>query len=461
MKQNKTLFLSRISLITILVFLFSIQVSAWGFNFYEIGSEFMVLNFSQVNASNSTGVFVPYSGASNNLNMGNFNITSSGVICDSNGCIGSGGSNGSSYNDSWINNTFLKLDASNDPITGELDINNTLNTFELNVNDPTDHGTYYDSVFYIGNPSFGNFRFRVYNPKTSTASGQFQALGDNMPLTFYGGSSDGSANAGGVSLYGGTSEYPGYSGGLVGQVGGMGEQGGSGGDGRLAGGSAILVDGGEWSGSVNIYSGSLTDEGNGVTGDLGNVSIYGGFNEYSGEYGEVYIQSNKGRAYYNDSEICTSNNGLCNQSFESYDDSWINTTINNTIDLKITEFNSTLDHIDNDTLYYSDEVYINKNSSNSFNFNETKLNETINSEIVSKRNTLFLNGSDFSLNESYNYRDYNFTFDFIISVYAGNMALNPGDINCSNGGLYYDNGAGITICPVLKDATNVEVVYYG
>jgi hypothetical protein len=49
--------------------------------------------------------------------------------------------------------------------------------------------------------------------------------------------------------------------------------------------------------------------------------------------------------------------------------------------LNETKLNSTIDAREQDTLYYSDEIYINKNLSNSFNFNETKLNETISASI--------------------------------------------------------------------------------
>ena len=104
-----------------LCFVSSAFAAPFNFTIENIGSENVVFRLKDsalLNETNTTsGVFVPYIGAVANVDLGGFNI-SAGNICYSDGtnCNISLGSIG--------NDTFLRLDGANDPMTGDLSMGN-------------------------------------------------------------------------------------------------------------------------------------------------------------------------------------------------------------------------------------------------------------------------------------------------------------------------------------------------
>ncbi len=114
------------------LFLFSsISVEAFSFDLYDRGTEFIILNWTEVDVSDSVGTFVPYNGAVKNVDLGAYNLTTTGQICDTNGCIGDGGGNSFS-----LNGTLWNITSSNNVYfdVGDVVINNTLFFEEENSN---------------------------------------------------------------------------------------------------------------------------------------------------------------------------------------------------------------------------------------------------------------------------------------------------------------------------------------
>lgn len=82
------------------------------FNNYSLYANQSIYAENWIN--NNLSLYVPYSGANNNINLGDYNITTlTGVICDSNGCIGDNGG-------IWVNDSGTAKYIGNVNVTGNI-----------------------------------------------------------------------------------------------------------------------------------------------------------------------------------------------------------------------------------------------------------------------------------------------------------------------------------------------------